>query len=67
MSLLGFALAGVVLAYDQPDLNRLSPTVSVLWPDSFAQGPQGWIYVTTTQIHLPPSERGPYGIYRFQP
>ena len=39
----------------------------LLWPDSFAQGPQGWIYVTTTQIHLPPAERGPYGIYRFQP
>lgn len=39
----------------------------LLWPDSFAQGPQGWVYVTTTQIHLPPAERGPYGIYRFQP
>jgi sugar lactone lactonase YvrE len=39
----------------------------LLWPDSFAQGPQGWIYVTTTQLHLPPAERGPYGIYRFQP
>lgn len=39
----------------------------LLWPDSFAEGPKGWIYVTTTQIHLPPAERGPYGIYRFQP
>jgi sugar lactone lactonase YvrE len=39
----------------------------LLWPDSFAQGPEGWIYVTTTQLHLPPAERGPYGIYRFQP
>lgn len=39
----------------------------LLWPDSFAEGPQGWIYVTTAQIHIPPAERGPYGIYRFQP
>jgi sugar lactone lactonase YvrE len=39
----------------------------LLWPDGFAEGPQGWMYVTTTQIHLPPAERGPYGIYRFQP
>jgi len=37
------------------------------WPDSFAEGPEGKIYVTTTQIHLPPAERGPYGIYRFTP
>jgi sugar lactone lactonase YvrE len=37
------------------------------WPDSFAQGPEGKIYVTTSQIHLPPAERGPYEIYRFTP
>jgi sugar lactone lactonase YvrE len=46
---------------------RVIHDARLLWPDSFAQGPQGWIYVTTTQIHLPPAERGPYGIYRFQP
>lgn len=39
----------------------------LLWPDSFAEDAQGRIYVTTTQIHLPPAERGLYGIYRFQP
>ena len=37
------------------------------WPDSFAQGPDGKIYVTTSQIHLPPAERGPYDIYRLTP
>ena len=37
------------------------------WPDTFAQGPEGHIYVTTSQIHLPPAERGPYEIYRFTP
>ncbi|WP_225412175.1 SMP-30/gluconolactonase/LRE family protein [Stigmatella hybrida] len=37
------------------------------WPDSLTEGPEGKIYVTTSQIHLPPTERGPYEIYRFQP
>lgn len=37
------------------------------WPDSFAQGPEGHIYVTTSQIHMPPAERGPYALYRFTP
>lgn len=46
---------------------RVIQDARLLWPDSFAEGPQRWIYVTTTQIHLPPAERGPYGIYRFQP
>jgi sugar lactone lactonase YvrE len=37
------------------------------WPDTFAVGPDGKMYVTTAQIHLPPAERGPYEIYRFAP
>lgn len=37
------------------------------WPDTFAQGPDGKIYVTLSQIHLPPAERGPYELYRFTP
>ncbi|MDC0715054.1 L-dopachrome tautomerase-related protein [Stigmatella sp. ncwal1] len=37
------------------------------WPDSLAEGPEGKIYVTTSQIYLPPAERGPYEIYRFSP
>lgn len=37
------------------------------WPDTFARGPDGKLYVTTSQIHLPPAERGPYEIYRFTP
>ena len=24
------------------------------WPDTFAWGPDGWLYVTTSQIHLTP-------------
>lgn len=34
------------------------------WPDSLAVGPDGSIYVTTSNIHL---GRGPYGVYRFKP
>ncbi len=30
------------------------------WPDTFAVGPDEKIYVTTTQIHLQPAERGRY-------
>lgn len=37
------------------------------WPDTFAAGPDGKMYVTTAQIHLAPEERGPYEIYRFAP
>ncbi|WP_224361514.1 SMP-30/gluconolactonase/LRE family protein [Hyalangium versicolor] len=37
------------------------------WPDTFAVGPDGKVYVTTSQIHLQPAERGPYEIYRFTP
>jgi sugar lactone lactonase YvrE len=37
------------------------------WPDTLAAGPDGKMYVTTTQVHLPPEERGPYEIYRFTP
>jgi hypothetical protein len=36
------------------------------WPDSFAVGPDGMIYVTTSQIHIKnPTE--PYRIYKFDP
>ena len=37
------------------------------WPDSFAEGPGGSLYVTTSQIHLTPAERGPYELFRFTP
>jgi sugar lactone lactonase YvrE len=41
------------------------------WPDSFAQGPDGWLYVTTSQIHLTPrfnngqsKVQDPFSIFR---
>lgn len=36
------------------------------WPDSFAVGPDGMIYVTTSQIHIP-SPTQPYKIFKFKP
>ncbi len=37
------------------------------WPDSFALGPDGWIYVTTAQIHLGDDTRDPFRVWRFKP
>ncbi len=37
------------------------------WPDSFAWGPGGFLYVTTSQIHLGGTPPSPYRIYRFRP
>jgi sugar lactone lactonase YvrE len=37
------------------------------WPDSFALGPDGWIYVTTAQIHQGTTPRAPYRLWRFKP
>lgn len=35
------------------------------WPDSFALGPEGALYVTTSQLHIPRKERtDPYRIFK---
>lgn len=34
------------------------------WPDSFARGPDGSLYVTTSQIHRDPSPAEPYRVLR---
>ena len=56
-------------------INRLTPKHErqrvvfderLRWPDSFAVGADGWIYVTTAQIHLGPSRKDPYRIWRFR-
>ncbi len=39
----------------------------IVWPDSFAEGPDGWIYFTTARIHEGPKPKGPYRILRFKP
>jgi sugar lactone lactonase YvrE len=39
----------------------------IVWPDSFAEGPDGWIYFTTARIHEGAKPKGPYRILRFKP
>jgi sugar lactone lactonase YvrE len=57
-------------------VNRLTPAhrrervvqdERLRWPDSFAVGPDGWIYVTTAQIHLGDAVTDPFRIWRFRP
>jgi sugar lactone lactonase YvrE len=37
----------------------------IAWPDSFAHGPDGAIYFTTSQIHLGPNPPSPYRVLKF--
>lgn len=37
------------------------------WPDSLARAPGGWVYVTTSKIHLGRGEPVLYGLYTFKP
>lgn len=37
------------------------------WPDSFAAGADGYLYVTTSQIHLMPAPQEPYRLFKFKP
>jgi sugar lactone lactonase YvrE len=37
------------------------------WPDSFAEGPDGYLYVTTSQIHLGSDRTEPYRIFKLKP
>lgn len=36
------------------------------WPDSFARDDSGWVYVTTSQIHLMPDPGQPFKLFRFR-
>ena len=45
---------------------RLLRDERLSWPDSFAVEADGAVLVTTSQIHLPPAERGPYRLFRLR-
>ena len=39
----------------------------IVWPDSFASGPDGSVWFTTSQIHLGPNPDSPYRILKISP
>jgi sugar lactone lactonase YvrE len=39
----------------------------IVWPDSFALGPDGSVWFTTSQIHLGPHPQTPYRVFRISP
>jgi len=49
------------------NLIRVLQDPAIRWPDSFAMDRAGTIYFTTSQIHLPEKDRGPYQVLSFQP
>lgn len=49
-------------------LQHLAQDPLLKWPDSFASGPDGTLYVTSSQLHIPRAERTePFRIFRFTP
>ena len=48
------------------DIQRVVTDNLLKWPDSFAYGPNGTLYVTSSQLHIPRLERTePYRIFTF--
>ncbi|MBC7922885.1 MAG: hypothetical protein H7Z75_17550 [Ferruginibacter sp.] len=54
------------LLWLHPDnrLDTLVQSTDLQWPDSFAASPDGYLYATTSQIHLGPTPPNPYRIYK---
>lgn len=66
----------LLTAIEEGAIHRLTPqgklecvlkSQLISWPDSFAIGPDGAIYFTTSQIHLGPNPPGGYRVFRLVP
>ncbi len=48
------------------EIQRVVQDAPLKWPDSFAYGPDGAVYVTSSQLHIPRPERTePYRLFKF--
>jgi sugar lactone lactonase YvrE len=66
----------VVSALAQNAILKISPdgqvrtlvqdSTRLLWPDTFTENKRGELFFTTSQIHLPPDQRGTYRIYKLR-
>lgn len=51
----------------QDSLETVIADPRIEWPDSFAFGPDGYIYFTVSQLHLGVERQVPYKIFKFNP
>jgi sugar lactone lactonase YvrE len=62
----GLEQKAVLWLHPDEKLDTLVQAPELAWPDSFATGPDGYLYLTTSQIHLGPTPPNPYRIYKAQ-
>ncbi|MES2734231.1 MAG: L-dopachrome tautomerase-related protein [Bacteroidota bacterium] len=60
----GLEQKAILWLYPDNKLDTLVQSPDLQWPDSFGIGPDGYLYMTTSQIHLGPNPSNPYRIYK---
>ncbi len=60
----GLEQKAILWLYPDNKLDTLVRAPELDWPDSFAIGPDGYLYMTTSQLHLGPNPPNPYRIYK---
>jgi hypothetical protein len=57
----------IKLVDSEGSLRTLVADPRIQWPDSFALGPDGGVWFTTSQLHLGPNPTAPYGLFKLSP